>query len=214
MSQTKELDEDQLRAMLSNRTTNLLERIDRNIKIGFAVLFVFLVVFVFDDFILSPEPINFEGTEVDVPAWLVLFSSFSTALICLTFVYFAVKYYLIKRACNVACNLKETLIKVIKILQLYQRLYYAAVAVVILAITSAFVSGMFTGISILMTNNESGFDDIDRSQLFLMCLMGAAVLMLIVGSLFLFLRWGFRKLYGNYTRKLKGTLKELEEIDE
>ena len=44
--------------------------------------------------------------------------------------------------------------------------------------------------------------------------IGLAFLFIVVGGIFVFLRWGFRRLYGNYYHKLKRTLKELNEIEE
>ena len=48
LSSENELDENQLRSMLRKRTNNLIERIDRNIKIGFGVLFILILAFILD----------------------------------------------------------------------------------------------------------------------------------------------------------------------
>ena len=40
------------------------------------------------------------------------------------------------------------------------------------------------------------------------------ILIISVGAIFIFLRWGFRRLYGNYIQKLKLTLNELKEIND
>jgi len=55
---SKELDENQLHTLLSKRTKSLMDRIDRNIKIGFVVLLGLILLFTFDDLIFSPETIE------------------------------------------------------------------------------------------------------------------------------------------------------------
>lgn len=209
-----ELDEAQLHRMLSRRTTSLIQRIDRNIRIGFVVLFVLIFVFALDDFLLSPRLVNRMTQGVQIPNWLVFLGFFSNALILTTFIYFVIKYYRVKRSCDINCNLKETLQKIIDTLLLYQRLFYLALATSMVAIGSAFISGLYFGEKLELENQGAQFADIDTGQLLLVILLGVAVLTLLVGGVFLFLRWGFRRLYGNYIHKLKDTLKELEEIGE
>ena len=58
ISSGRQLDENQLREMLGKRTKSLIERIDRNVKIGFGVLLAMIVLFSLDDFWLSPQTID------------------------------------------------------------------------------------------------------------------------------------------------------------
>jgi hypothetical protein len=214
MSSGMQLDEDQLRSMLGSRTKSLIERIDRNIKIGFVVLLGFILLFLFDDFWLSPILIEHVDAELQIPNWLLVLGSFSDVLIFATFIYFAIKYFLVKRKCDVACNLHDTLKKIIDTLLLYQRLFYLAVVTLLFAMGSAFVSGMLKGFSSEMEDNGQQFADLETSKLLIAASIGIVFLLIFVGSIFLLLRWGFRRLYGNYIKQLKFTLKELEEIEE
>lgn len=214
MSAVKELDETQLREMLHKRTKSLIERIDRNIKIGFAVLFVLILLFAFDDFLLSPQLLKDMTQGVNMPDWLVFLGIFSNVLILTTFVYFVIKYYRVKRTCDVTCELHETLKKIIETLLLYQRLFYLALATFMVAIGLAFVSGVYEGGRLQFENSGAQLADVNTRQLVLVIVLGIIALSLIVGGIFLVLRWGFRKLYGNYINKLKTTLKELENLDE
>ncbi|WP_167619525.1 hypothetical protein [Maribellus sediminis] len=214
MSAVKELDETQLREMLHKRTKSLIERIDRNIKIGFAVLFVLILLFAFDDFLLSPQLLKDMTQGVSMPDWLVFLGVFSNVLILTTFVYFVIKYYRVKRTCDITCELHETLKKIIETLLLYQRLFYLALATFMVAIGLAFVSGVYEGGRLQFENSGAELADVNTRQLVLVVVLGIIALSLIVGGIFLVLRWGFRKLYGNYIKKLKTTLKELENLDE
>ncbi len=210
----RELDENQLHQMLSRRTTSLIERIDRNIKIGFMILFILIILFAFDDFLLSPRLMHSMTGDIEVPQWLVFLGVFSNALIITTFIYFVIKYYRVKRSCDPDCELRETLRKIIETLTLYQRLFYLALATFMVAIGSAFLTGLYSGEKMKLETQGAQLADIDTSQLVLIVIVGLVVLTVLMGSVFLFLRWGFRRLYGNYIHKLKGTLLELEEIGE
>lgn len=214
MSSGQELDEGQLQKMLGSRTKSLIERIDRNIKIGFVVLLGLILLFSFDDFWFSPETINEHYSDMPIPKWVIFLAVFGNVLIFTTFIYFVIKYYLVKKKCDVACNLKDTLKQIISTLELYQRLFYLALAAILLAIVSAFSSGIFEGLSHNAEIQGMQISDIETSQLLLVIFISIVIIGALGGGIFLFLRWGFRKLYGNYIQKLKLTLKELQEIDE
>ena len=145
MPPSKELDESQLHTMLSKRTRSLIDRIDRNIRIGFVVLLGLILLLTLDDFIFSPETIEKYYSETPIPSWVLFLAVLGNVLIVTTFLYFVIKYYRVKRKCDVACDLKGTLKKIINTLLIYQRLFYLALASLLLAMASAFISGMFIG---------------------------------------------------------------------
>ena len=212
LSSNRELSEDQLREMLGKRTKSVIETIEQNIKIGFVILFVLILVIVLDDLIVSPmmtDELNFE-----MPGWLVFLGVFSNALIFTTFLYFVIKYYRVKRSCDVACDLKETLIKIIDTLNIYQRLFYLALIAVTFTMALGFITGLYQESIYELEQQGMSFSEIILEQLILQIAVGFVFLVVVVGGIFLFLRWGFRRLYGNYYRELKETLKELEEIGE
>ncbi|HKI87491.1 MAG TPA: hypothetical protein VKA38_00595 [Draconibacterium sp.] len=214
MASTEELNENQIREMLGKRTKNLIERIDRNIKIGFVVLFFFILIFSLDDFLFSPLLIKGVSENLAVPHWLLFLSVFSNMLIFTTFIYFVIKYYRVKRNCDIACDLKETLIKIIDTLKFYQRMFYLALIALLVTMGTSFITGMYKGFLNGVEQQGVAFSDIQINQLVLAIFIGLIILVISIGGIFLFLRWGFRRLYGNYLAKLKMTLKELEEINE
>jgi heme/copper-type cytochrome/quinol oxidase subunit 2 len=214
MSAGRELDENQLREMLSKRTKSLIERIDRNIKIGFLVLFVLILLFAFDDFVLSPQLVKNMTQGVNMPNWVVFLGVFANTLIITTFIYFVIKYYRVKRSCDVVCELRETAKKIMDTLVLYQRLFYLALVTFMVAVGLSFVSGLYEGVNANIQDQGAQLADIDTQQLILIIVIGILVLSIIVGGIFIFLRWGFRRLYGNYINRLKTTLQELDELDE
>lgn len=209
-----QLDENQLRQMLGKRTKSLIEKIDRNIKIGFVLLFVLIVIFALDDFLFSPLMIAGVSENLEIPKWLLFLGVFSNALIFTTFIYFVFKYYRVKRSCDTACDLRETLLKIIDTLKIYQRLFYLALITLLVAMGSGFVSGMYNGFLDGVEQKGLGFSEIQIEQLIFAVIVSLVVLAITVGGIFLLMRWGFRRLYGNYIHKLKLTLKELQEIAE
>jgi hypothetical protein len=210
----KQLDENQLRKMLGKQTKSLIDRIDRNIKIGLIVLFILILIFALDDFLLSPLMIESLNENISIPPWLLFLSIFSNALIFTTFIYFAIKYYKVKKACDTVCDLKETLKKIIGTLEIYQTMFYLALATLLVAIGLGFITGMYTGFSDKVRQLGIPLSEVETGGLIATILVGLVILAILVGGVFLFLRWGFRKLYGNYIHELKLTFKELEEINE
>lgn len=213
VSSKEELDESQIEEMLRKRTSNLIERIDRNIKIGFGILFILIALFILDDFFFSPMLLENMGSDFEIPQWLNFLSIFTNALIFTTFIYFVVKYYRVKKSCDISCNLRETLVKIIKTLKIYQRLFYLALIFLSAAMTVSFITGLYDGMEETAADSGVLMSDIPLQILLLTILVGFVVLVLMVGGIFLLMRWGFRRLYGNYIHKLKNTLNELDEID-
>lgn len=212
LSSSKELDEDQLREMLRRKTGSLIDRIDRNIRIGFVVLFVFIVLFILDDFVIAPKLIKKVANGIEIPEWLMFLSVFANTLIVVTFVYFVIQYYKVKKTCDISCNLKETLVKIIGTLRIYQRLFYLALIIFSISMVLQFVSGVFSGMHAGLEQSEILLADIPFKKLLFIIGAGGSVLFILVGGIYLILRWGFRRLYGNYISKLKQNLKELNEI--
>ncbi len=212
MSANRELDEDQLKAMLRKRTKSLIDRVERNIKIGFVVLTALFLLITLDEFIVSP--MMMEEIKMTVPKWLLFLDIFSNALVFTTFIYFVIKYYRVKRSCDASSDLQDTLRKTIDTLNLYRRLFYLALIFLTFTMALGFITGLYQESILELEKQGMTFSEIILHQLFLEIGIGVAFIVIVVGGIFVFLRWGFRRLYGNYYFKLKGTLKELQEIEE
>ena len=212
MSANRELDEDQLKAMLGKRTKSLIDRVERNIKIGFVILTALFLLIALDEFIVSP--MMMEEIKMTVPNWLLFLGVFSNTLVFTTFIYFVIKYYRVKRSCDASCDLKDTLRKTIDTLNLYRRLFYLALIFLTFTMALGFITGLYQESIIELEKQGMTFSEIILNQLLLEIGIGVAFIVIVVGGIFVFLRWGFRRLYGNYYFKLKRTLKELEEIED
>jgi hypothetical protein len=209
----KELDEDQIREILRHRTGNVIERIERNVRIGFILLFILIVCFILDDYVYSPRLLSSMDAEIIIPGWLSFLSLFSNVFIVVTFIYFVIKYYRVKKSCDISCNLRETLVKIIGILHIYKRLFYLALVIFTFSLTMAFLYGMYTGITIGVEREGILFSDLPAGKWILSGVIGLAILTIFVGGIYLLMRWGFRRLYGNYLIQLRQTFQELNEIE-
>ena len=212
LSSNRELNEEQLKAMLGKRSKNLIERVERNIRIGFIFLFALIIIIALDEFIVTP--IMMEKVNLIVPNWIIILGIFSNTLIFTTFLFFAIKYYLVKRSCDETCDLKDTLKKIIDTLNLYQRLFHLALISLTFTMALGFITGLYQESVTELESQGIQFSEIQFDQLFLEIIIGMVFLVVAVGGIFILLRWGFRRLYGNYYHKLKQTLKELNEIED
>jgi len=110
--------------LLRNRTKTLVDRIDRNIRIGLTVLFVFIAYVILDSLFLSEyfSKILFQEV-VEYPRWLVPIDYFSTTLIVATYLFFAIRYLKIRRSFSIDLQLKDLLKGILETVQTYKRMF-------------------------------------------------------------------------------------------
>ncbi|MDP3433338.1 MAG: hypothetical protein Q8T04_10280 [Bacteroidota bacterium] len=194
--------------LLRNRTKTLIERIDRNIRIGIGILLAYIAYVIFDDLYLSKiiikEPIQY-------PSWMIPIDIFSVVLIVATYLFFVISYLKIKRNFSVDLHLKEFLTSILDTLKTYRRLFYLAVIILLINMSVSFAAGLYEGIRFSTGNATGGLENLSTSKIFLIIGVGLAVLIPLIAGTFFILRWGFNKLYGRYLVSLNETLKELDE---
>lgn len=204
-SEQQMLNEEQIRNLLRSRTTTLLDRIDRNIRIGFVVLLVVILGGLVLDFLTVTGKTGGTSIAGEVPGWLATLDMSVNLLIVALFATFFIHYWKIRRVCRGVCDLRHTLMKTIGVLNLYRRLFALALAIILMVSATGFIAGYFT--SIQEHNTMDGF--------FISALIiGLLLMLLFSGLLFLLLRWTFRKAYGNYLARLTETLAELDDLDD
>ncbi|MGQ8337260.1 hypothetical protein ACUNWD_11985 [Sunxiuqinia sp. A32] len=197
--------------MLRKRTKNLIERIDRNIKIGYGVLIALTLFFLIDDLFLTPYLA--QNKDFEIPTWIYLTDAINALFIFGTFIYFNLQYYSVKKNYSQSNNLQNVLEGIVRILHSYQKLFYLAIVVLLLVSGVSFVTGMFNGYEMAAQQQGGNLNDLSDSQVRNTLLIGILILIAFTSVLFLIFRWGFRKLYGNYILKLETTLQELNEIE-
>jgi hypothetical protein len=199
----EQLTDEKIRQLLSSRTANLMERIDKNIRIGFALLFLIIVaMIIFDFYMVSNQEIGAAGLP-GIPRWVTLLDRGTNLFIFILFIVFVIRYRYTRKKCDAACNLRQGLIQVIQVLTTYNRLFVLALVMFLLASASGYVAGYYTGIT---AGTPSEF-----FQPFSI-IFGIITLILLTGFLFLLIRWIFRKIFGQYLAQLRETLRELDEL--
>ena len=200
----KNIGDKEILEMLNSRTKSTIDRIDRNIRIGSLILLLIILLLLINDFFISPVLVHGINQQLTVPVWLNLVDIAVNVLIIVLFGLFVIRYFQVKRSCLIACDLRNTLIKIIRILDIYRRLFALALMVFLFSSIPGFVTGLYEGLAM---------NDMSQGSLPVVIVTGVVVLIVITGCMFLLFRWGFRRLYGNYHDKLKQTLKELDELE-
>lgn len=194
--------------LVRNRTKTLIEKIDRNIRIGIGVLLALIAYIIVDDLYLSKVIIK---EPIQYPSWIYPIDVFSITLIVTTYLFFVIRYLKIKRNYSVDLHLKEFLKGILDTLKTYRRLFYLALIILLINMSVIFVAGLYEGIKFSTGNKPGGLENLAISKIFLIIGVGLAVLIPLIAGTFFLLHWGFNKLYGRYLVKLNETLKELDE---
>jgi len=208
------LGKESIHELLKKRTQTLVDRIDRNIRIGMAVLGLYIVYLLLDYLFLTAYFSKVIIHEViEYPKWLEPLDVFSTALIITTYLFFVIRYLKIKNSFSIHLQLKDLLLGIQETLKTYRRMFYLAVVILLINIMVSFIAGVYQGLKFKADSVSSGVINLTTSQT--LKIVGISLLFivpLIAGSFFV-LRWGFNKLYGRYLVKLNETLQELDESE-
>ncbi|HET6559063.1 MAG TPA: hypothetical protein VFG54_17205 [Prolixibacteraceae bacterium] len=202
------LGKESIHELLRQRTRTLVDKIDRNLRIGMGILLVYIAYLIIDDIYLSKilikEPLQY-------PRWMIPVDMFSNILIVSTYLFFMLRYLKIKKHFSVDLHLKDFLTGILNTLKTYRRMFYLAVIILLINISVSFTAGMYQGIKLSLEASDGGMENLTALKLARIIGIGLAVLIPIIAALFFLLRWGFNRLYGRYVEKLNDTLKELDE---
>lgn len=209
------LGEDGIHEILKRKTQTLVDRIDRNIKIGMGILGLYIVYLVTDYLFLTEYFTKLiVNKNVEYPKWLEPIDIFSTALIFTTYLFFVIRYFKTKKSFSIHLQLKELLSGIQETLATYRRMFYLAVIILLINILLSYIAGVFEGLQ--LKADAAGSSVISLSAMKILILIGLSLIILVPLILlsFFILRWGFNKLYGQYLNKLDETLQELNESEE
>jgi len=197
------LGKESINELLKNRTQSLVDRIDRNIRIGMGVLLLFIVYVIIDSVFLSPKTIAHKAIEY--PKWLVFIDVFSTTLIITTYLFFVIRYLKIKRSFTIQLQLKDLMLGIQETLKTYRRMFYLVLIILIINIIASFTAGVYQGLRLI--------ENLTTAKIISAIGISLLIIIPMVALSFFLLRWGFNKLYGRYLIKLNETLQELDESE-
>jgi len=200
-----QLGKESIHELLKNRTQSLVDRIDRNIRIGMGVLLLFIVYVVIDSVFLSDLPKAIAHKAIEYPKWLVPIDVFSTTLIITTYLFFVIRYLKIKRSFTIQLQLKDLLLGIQETLKIYRRMFYLVVIILIINIIASFTAGVYQGLRLI--------ENLTTAKIISAIGISLLIIIPLIAFSFFLLRWGFNKLYGRYLIKLNETLQELDESE-
>lgn len=208
------LGKESIHELLRNRTQSLVDRIDRNMRIGMGMLGIYITYLILDYLFLSAYFSKIIIHEViEYPKWLEPLDVFSTALIITTYLFFVIRYLKIKSSYSIHNQLKDLLLGIQETLKTYRRMFYLAVIILLINILVSFAAGVYQGLKFKADAVGNGIINLTTSQT--LKIIGVSLLIIVPTIAFSFyvLRWGYNKLYGRYLVKLDETLLELDESE-
>ena len=202
------LGKENLHDLLKKRSKTIVDRIDRNIRIGMVILLAFIAYVIIDDLFLSKLLIS---EPIEYPFWMIPMDIFSNVLIVTTYLFFVLRYFRIKRSFSPDTQLKDLLKGMLDTLKTYRRLFYLAVIILLINMIVSFASGLYQGVKYKADLVSGGMGNMAISKILIVIGVGLAVLIPLIAATFFILRWGFNKLYGRHLIRLNETLLELDE---
>jgi hypothetical protein len=202
------LGKDSINDLLKNQTKSLVERIDRNIRIGMMVLLAFIAYVIVDDLYLSKLLIQ---DPIKYPSWMIPLDVFSNVLIVTTYLFFVLRYLRIKRSFSPDTHLKDLLTGILLTIKIYRRMFYLAVVILLINMVVSFAAGLYQGVKVKADSAFGGMENLAASKILTIIVVGLAILIPFVALTFYLLRGGFNNLYGRYLVRLNETLQELDE---
>lgn len=198
-----ELTEEKIRAMLSKRTSSLIERVDKNMKYGFVIVFTLIIIMFVGDIAIQKSSVD-DNFEMIIPKWINILDWVINILILCFFLFLFIRYRRVKKHCLISCNLRETLNKIISLLIMYKRLLSWALLFMFIFFITGYISGLYLGAQVY---------DMPIGLAIASIMIGLLFLVTLTGLFYLLMRWLFRKAYGSYLIQLQNTLKELDELE-
>ena len=208
--QGKELDAATINELLHRRSTGILSRLDRSVKIGIFFLGLFFLFTLADQ--LLPAVLLFPSrwkTNLEVPRWINLLEWVVNFIVMLSILLFVIRYRRLQLQTLANQDLKGAIQKVLKLLDTFKKEFYLAVTILISGVGLGFLTGA-----------DKGFESIRISQtpstmaILIVVISMLILLGLLAGSIFYIFHKGFNLLFGKYRDQLIQSLNELQENEE
>jgi len=201
---------DEIRQMLQKKGSGILSKLERNVRTGFWLLGIFLLLTIADQYIpyekIFPSYLN---EHISTPFSVKIIGIIVNCIIMLTFILFVYRYQKLKIKNLASDNMPVALRKVVQLLDTFKREFYLALIVFTCAESAGFALGVWEGIK-----SMSGLETMSNLRLFLAGFLILLVMATLIALVFYIFHKGFNSLYGKYRQQLIGTLHELDETEE
>jgi len=201
---------DDIRQMVQRRGSGILSKLERNVRRGFWLLGIFLLLTVADQYIpydrIFPSYLN---DHIPTPFSIKIIGIIVNSIIMLTFILFVYRYHKLKIKNLTADNMRVALGKVIQLLDTFKREFYLALIVFSCAEGAGFIIGVLQGIHAV-----PGGKTMNSLQITVTILVIMLIITILISLIFYLFHKGFNALFGKYREQLIGTLNELDETEE
>lgn len=201
---------DEIRQMVQRRGSGILSKLERNVRTGFWLLGIFLLLTVADQYVpydrIFPSYLN---DHIPTPFSIKIIGVIVNSIIMLTFILFVYRYHKLKIKNLTADNMRVALGKVIQLLDTFKREFYLALIVFSCAEGAGFIIGVLQGIHAV-----PGSKTMNSLQITVTILVIMLIITILISLIFYLFHKGFNALFGKYREQLIGTLNELDETEE
>jgi len=205
------VDTDEIQQMVQRRGSGILSKLERNVRTGFWLLGIFLMLTIADQYIpydrIFPSYLNEQ--HIPTPLVIKIIGVIVNLIIMLTFILFVYRYQKLKIRNLTADNMQKALRKVVQLLDTFKKEFYLALIVFSCAEGAGFVMGVLEGIK-----SMSGINAMSNRRIIIAGFLILLVMAALIALIFYIFHKGFNSLYGKYRLQLIGTLNELEETEE
>jgi hypothetical protein len=201
---------DEIRLMLKRRGSGILSKLERNVRTGFWLLGIFILLTIADQILpydrIFPSYLN---EQLPTPASINIIGLIVNCIIMLTFILFVYRYNRLNIKTLATLDMQVALRKVIQLLDTFKKEFYLALIVFSFAASAGFALGVWQGIKMM-----PGLETVSHLRRITGELLILLVMVAIITLIFYIFHKGFNALYGRYRQQLIGTLNELEETEE
>lgn len=202
---------DEIRQMLQRKGSGILSKLERNVRTGFWLLGIFLLLTIADPYITYDRifPSYLNEQQMPTPLSIKIIGIIVYCIIMSTFILFFYRYQKLNIKNLAAENMRMALRKVIQLLDTFKKEFYLALIVFLCAACAGFVMGVIQEIKTI-----PGLETLSKLKLIMAGCLILLIMATIIALIFYIFHKGFNSLYGKYRQQLIGTLNELDETEE
>ena len=200
---------DEIRQMVQRRGSGILSKLERNVRTGFWLLGIFLLLTIADQYLPYDRIFPSYMKEHVLTPFLKIIGVIVNCIMMFTFILFFSRYHKLKIKNLAADNMKVALQKVVQLLDTFKKEFYLALIVFSFAQSVGFIMGIWEGIHAVPGNNA-----MNSWQRTITIFVIMLVMTILISLIFYLFHKGFNALFGKYREQLIGTLNELDETEE
>lgn len=211
---SQNISENDFKIILKKRTVDISDKIRRNIRIGTGIILGWVSLNFAIDFLLTPimeKQLDKPYLTDELIFWSFLLEALNYLLIFSAIIIFWIRYNKIEKENIDTFNLINKLKGLISVLESYRKMFYIVMAVILIYLSISFSTGFFMEYNYQVNQYSLDLSNLSIMKWAIIIFSFLFTLGIFVAIYYLLFNLFFKRLYGRYLKKLKLTLKELEE---